>query len=79
MMTYKLNPAIGKIESPIVLIFPGGEKRNYKNGAGGVEDVFDHKYLIESLRAVGDVVEITLTESTEMNSSTWIGEEQTFF
>ena len=78
MMTYKLNPSLGKIKSPVVFIFPGGERRRYQNGMEVVETVFDHRYLIESLRAVGDVVEIDLTEP-EMNSSTWIGEEQTFF
>lgn len=61
------------------MIFLGGERREYQSGAGGVDDVFDHKYLIESLRAVGDTVEVVLSEITEMRSSSWIGEEQTFF
>ena len=78
-MTYKLNPAIGKIESPVILCLPSGEKREYQNGAAVVEDVFDRRFLIESLRAVGDTVEVVLSENTEMNSSTWIGEEQTSF
>ncbi len=42
------------------------------------EAVFDHKYLVESLRAVGDVVEIVFTEQ-DVDNSTWIGEEQTSF
>ena len=77
-MTYKLNPAIGKIESPVILFLPSGERREYQNGTEVTEDVFDHKYLIESLWAVGDTVEIVLTEM-QAGLSTWIGEEQTFF
>lgn len=78
IMTYKLNPAIGKIESPVILCLPSGERREYQNGAEVTEDVFDHKYLIESLRAVGDTVEIDLVEP-KAGLSTWIGEEQTSF
>ena len=78
-MTYKLNLEIGKIESPVILCLPSGERRRYQNGAGVVEEVFDRRFLIEKVRAVGDVVEVVLTEITEMGSSTWIGEEQTFF
>ena len=77
-MTYKLNPAIEKKESPVVLAFPSGERQRYQNGAAVVKDVFDHKYLLEAFRAVEDTVEIILTEP-EMNSSTWIGEEQMSF
>ena len=77
-MTYKLNPAIGKIESPVILCLPSGERRRYQNGADVVEDVFEGRFLIESLRAVENTLEIVLAEP-EMNSSTWIGEEQTSF
>ncbi len=52
--------------------------REYQNGASVAEAVFDHKYLVESLRAVGDVVEIVFTEQ-DVDNSTWIGEEQTSF
>ena len=77
-MTYKLNPEIGKIESPVILCLPSGERRRYRNGMEVTEAVFDHKYLIESLRAVGDVVEVVLSEQDTVNTS-WIGEEQTSF
>ena len=77
-MTYKLNPEIGKIQSPVILIFPDGERREYIDGAAVVEDVFDKMLLMELLRAVGNTVEIKLAES-QMTASTRIGEEQTFF
>lgn len=77
-MTYKLNPSLEKIQNPVILILPDGERREYKDGAVVVEDVFDQRLLIDLLRAVGNTVEIVLAES-KMTSSTWIGEEQTFF
>lgn len=77
-MTYKLNPEIGKIQSPVILIFPDGERKKYINGAAVCEAVFDQMLLIDTVRAVGNTVEIVLAES-KMTSSTWIGEEQTFF
>ena len=77
-MTYKLNPEIGKILSPVVLTFPDGERKKYINGAVVIEDVFNKMLLIETVRAVENTVEIILTEP-QMTASTWIGEEQTFF
>lgn len=77
-MTYKLNPAIGKIESPVILYLPSGERRRYRNGAGVVEDLFDRRFMIESLRAVENTVEVVLSEQIVVNTS-WIGEEQTSF
>ena len=77
-MTYKLNPSLEKIQSPIVLIFSDGERREYIDGAAVCEAVFDQMLLMELLRAVENTVEIKLTEPQTM-ASTWIGEEQTFF
>ena len=50
IMTYKLNPELRKILSPIVLIFPDGTKQQYESGKAAADDVFDHKYLISTLR-----------------------------
>ena len=77
-MTYKLNPRLEKIISPIVLIFPDGSKREYASGSAVAEAVFDRKYNIFSLCARESKVEITLEEVTAVDS-TWIGEVQTFF
>ena len=77
-MTYKLNPAIGKIQSQVVLVFPDGERKKYITGAAACEDVFDRRFMIESLRAVENTVEVVLSEQIVVNTS-WIGEEQTSF
>ena len=73
-MTYKLNPEIGKIVSPVVLIFPDGERKKYLTGAAVCEAVFDRRFLVKAVRAVENTVEIVLTE-VEMVNSSWIGEE----
>lgn len=75
---YKLNPVIELINSPVVLILPDGEKKRYDSGAIAVEATYEKFYRISSIRAVGDEVEITLTE-TVAPTTNWIGEEQTFF
>lgn len=77
-MTYKLNPSLEKIQSPVILILPDGERREYIDGAAVVEDVFDKMLLINTVRAVGNTVEIKLAEP-QMAASTWTGEGQTFF
>ena len=77
-MTYKLNPSLEKIQSPVILILPDGERREYIDGAAVTEDVFNKMLLIDSLRAVGNTVEIKLAEP-KVETTTWIGEEQTFF
>ena len=77
-MTYKLNPSMEKIQSPVVLILTDRERREYINGVAVCEAVFDQRLLIDSLRAVENTVEIKLVES-QMKASTWIGEEQSFF
>ena len=41
-MTYKLNPEIGKITSPVELIFLDGEKRRFDNGAEACSAVLEN-------------------------------------
>ena len=77
-MTYKLNPEIAKIVSPVILIFPDESRCMYSSGKEVTEAVFDEKYRIKTIRAKDDAVEIELMKSEPMRSS-WIGEEQTFF
>ena len=77
-MTYKLNPAIKKIESPVNLIFPDGNKKSYENGAAAADDVFEKHYIISGLRAVDDEIEIEVTEAVILPVN-WTEEEQTFF
>lgn len=76
-MTYKLNPELRLITSPVILIFPSGARHEYTAGAAVAEKAFDEKYRVVEIRAAGDVVEISLDLMTvpEVNA---IGEE-TFF
>ena len=77
-MTYKLDPSLSRITSPVLLILPNGEAKEYKNGALVIRDVFDQKYSVADMKAVGDVVVITLSYA-EMDCVNWVNEEQTFF
>jgi len=77
-ITYKLNPEIRKILSPILLIFPDGTKQQYESGKAAVDAVFDHKYLISTLRAINDAIELKLVEQ-EAPIMNWSGESATSF
>ena len=44
-MTYKLEPRLSRITSPVVLILAEG-KRWYENGMAAIEDAFDKKYRV---------------------------------
>ena len=76
-MKYKLNPELRKIQSPITLII-GDEHKKYINGTSLTEDVFGKRYVISSIRAIENVIEIELEEAA-VNAVNWTGEEQTFF
>lgn len=77
-MTYKLNPEIRKIISPIVMIFPDGTKQQYESGKAAADAVFDHKYLISTVRAVDNIIELKLVEQEAPNMN-WSGEATTSF
>ena len=77
-MTYKLNPEIRKIISPIVMIFPDGTKQQYGSGKAAADAVFDHKYLISTLRALNDAIELKLVEQ-EAPIMNWSGESAASF
>ena len=76
-MTYKLNPAIAKITSPVTLIFPNGTQHSYASGAAVAEKTFNEKYRVVEIRAVENTVEINLEPMTTPVINA-IGEE-TFF
>lgn len=61
-MTYKLEPGLSRIISPIKLHLPGGEIKEFENGTEACAAVFDHKYVIREIRAVENVVEVKLEE-----------------
>ena len=78
-MTYKLNPEIGKIRSPIKLFLPDGREMAFSSGVEAVEAVFEKQLIVESLEAVDSVVEIRVVESQGCNSINWVGEEEVSF
>ena len=60
-MTYKLNPEIEKIISPVV-VTDGKNRWEFANGRKAEEAVFDKQYNIISYKAEGDKVEVSVEE-----------------
>ena len=77
-MTYKLEPGLSRVTSPVRLVFPTGEKKDYESGAEVTDAVFNQRYRVVEIRARGDVVEVVL-DNVDAPSVNWTGEEQTFF
>lgn len=65
-MTYKLEPILEKITSPI-LIRHGELRRKYINGKAVIEETFNEKYEIKSIKAAGNMVEIELQQAKPLN------------
>lgn len=59
-MTYKLNPELRLITSPVTLIFPGGARHEYRSGTAVADQVFNERYRVTEIRAAGGVIEISL-------------------
>ena len=72
-MTYKLEPGLGRIMSPILLRFPD----EISSGEEACRAVYDRKYRVVEMRAVENTVEIRAEEMTTPLINP-IGEE-TFF
>ncbi|MBR1796575.1 MAG: hypothetical protein IJ757_00955 [Clostridiales bacterium] len=67
-MTYRLNPAIEKIESPVtIVLLDTGQEKRYSSGAEATRDTFDHGYNIRSMKAVDGmlVIEMELADSPD--------------
>lgn len=62
--------AIEKVVSPVVLVFPDGEKKEFKNGK---EAVLDSGFAVESICADGGTVVIKLQKVEE--ETDWIKEQ----
>lgn len=79
-MTYKLNPEVKKITSPITIKFDGSDSvLNFANGVALAEADFDKNYLIDSISAKDNSIEITIRENDMVNVVNWIGEEAVSF
>ena len=75
-MTYKLNPEVRKITSPILLSFCGESKsKSFPDGTALADEEFDKNYYIDSISANGGSVIVTVSENARVNAINWIGEE----
>ena len=77
-MTYKFNPEIRKVLSPVVLMFSDGEKQQYPDGNAVADAVFNHKYVVSTMRAVNDIIELELVEQESLIMN-WNGESPVSF
>lgn len=78
-MTYKLNPEVKKITSPVVLMIDG-EQQEYPDGLTLSEVYFQKQYFVSSLSAQDGKVVLSLKENTQINNITWAkGESVSFF
>ncbi len=66
-MTYKLNPILEKISSPIRLMFPSGVCKEYNNGQEVIDEVFDNKYEIMSIYTSNHKIEVILGVARRSN------------
>ena len=76
-LTYKLEPGLARITSPVCLLFPSGEKMEFENGEMACGAMFDKRWKVTEMRASDGVIEVVVEEMgvPPVNS---IGEE-TFF
>ncbi|MBQ8698221.1 MAG: hypothetical protein IJ521_04395 [Schwartzia sp.] len=77
-MTYKMNPGIAKMKSPVIVLLPTGEEMRFATGEEAAAADFDKHYVIAEITAKGDklLVEVEEVGMPQMN---WAGEEATFF
>lgn len=77
-MTYRLNPELVKVLSPVVLVLPDGTRLKYQNGTDAASATFEKRYTLSEVRAIDSKVEISLEEAS-VNNINWIGEEAVSF
>lgn len=77
-MTYKLNSSVfEKIVSPVVLVIDGSRKE-YRSGVEACSDVFDKRYVVDSMKGSGEAIEVVL-KVAENNKVDWENEETVDF
>ena len=77
-MTYKLNPALRFIQSPIILHIDAHEKQ-YTDGTDLIKQEFEKNYLVTSIKAKNSSIVITLKENDQINTLNWADEEDVSF
>lgn len=75
---FKLNPQLRLITAPVILVIDG-EERIYPDGESLTALEFDQRYVIDSIRAQGNAVVVTLKINDRVNEISWIGEEAVSF
>ena len=78
-MRYKLNSEIGKVSSPVRLIFPNGMKIDYHDGKSALSAEYDISYCIQSISAEHNMMVVTLKENDMINDTGWSKSEVSFF
>lgn len=82
-MTYKLNPQLQKIQSPVVLVLPDGSETDYPDGIALSEITFTTRHVVQRITARDSKVVISLQEGPNMpdNSEAWAAgyEDISFF
>ena len=74
-MTFRLEPWIEKIKSPVVICFPSGKSERYISGDSAVNKVFDKHYIVDKLTSVDGEVMLKLREA-KTAATALTGEEQ---
>lgn len=74
-MTYRLEPFIEKIASPVICVF-GSEEVEYADGATLARETFDMYWLVDSIYVRGDKIVLVMRENDLANSE--CGEESFF-
>ena len=77
-MTYKIDPNVKLIVSPVITVIDGKETL-YENGTALSEINFDKYYVITRITARDNTVVLELEENKRINDITWIGEEAVSF
>ena len=79
-MTYKLNPGVRKIISPVTLIFSdGADEQRFSDGTALADALFQKNYCMEAISAKDDHIVLTVKENGAVNSMNWVGEEAVSF
>lgn len=75
-----LSMELHQITSPVVLLFPTGERIRYDSGKDITIAIYDQRYQIDTVRVVNSAVEIVMRKIKDdvVISGNWIGEEQVF-
>ena len=61
-MTYKIDPIVELISSPVTLVMPNGDKKRFTSGKSASIAVFNQRYIIDNITAVDNVVIISVVE-----------------